>query len=231
MNKDVVFLVAGDPLSLSTDIPEPWRQDVLISLLFSRLYANSKADKLFAAGQWYTNFSAAMEKVKWRREAYKGFSFEPGIDDVVVLRDLVKKKSEFLLGVNQKAQLERLMSCIEESLETEMTGAMLRKHAVANSPAENKSDFSTIALQLSFVGSGPVIYTVFVCFSTTEEVEVDFINQRFVGRRVVGKISVDVSKQVLDKSGYERARMREKLMDQLPDSIDEFIVDLAAEDS
>ncbi|MNL72015.1 hypothetical protein D3C87_1972560 [compost metagenome] len=79
------------------------------------------------------------------------------------------------------------------------------------------------------MGAGPVVYSAFVQCGTIEDVEVDFINQRFVGEHIVGKVSIDVSKQVLDKAEYEKARMQDKILSRLPDSTDEFIFDITSQ--
>jgi hypothetical protein len=229
MNKDIVFLVAGDPLSISTDIPDFWRKEVLSSLLYSRLYANSKVNRLVAPDQWYKNFSNAMGKVKWGREAYKSYSFEPEVGAVVALQDLVGARLGSLFGLSQAPQFERLMASVEDSLNTEVAGAKLRQRAVVSTPGEKDSVISTIALQLSFVGAGPVVYSAFVHFATVEDVEVDFINQRFLGEHIVGKVSIDVSKQLLDKAGYEEDRMQDQILSKLPDSTDKLIFDITSQ--
>jgi hypothetical protein len=170
-----------------------------------------------------------MGKVKWGREAYKSYSFEPGVGAIVALKDLVNARLGSLFGSSQAPQFERLMASVEDSLNTEVVGAKLRQRAVASAPGEKDSVISTIALQLSFVGAGAVVYSAFVHFGTIEDVDVDFINQQFVGEHIVGKVSIDVSKQLLDKAGYEKDRMQDKILSQLPDSTDELIFDITSQ--
>lgn len=221
--------MAGDPLSISTDIPVFWRGEVLNSLLYSRLYANSKVDRGVAPDGWYKNFSNAMEKVKWEGEAFKNYSFEPEADDVVVLQGLVSARIGSLLGSGQASRLEYLIASLEDSLSTEEVGKKFRQCTVASVSEEKDSTLSTITLLLSFVGNGAVVYSAFVHFVTAEDVEADFINQRFSGKHIVGSVSIDVSKRVLNKAGYEEDRIRDKILSKLPDSTDELICDLASQ--
>lgn len=226
MNKDVVFLVAGDPLSLSVDISDIWREETLHSLLYSRLYASSKVDRFVAPDQWYKSFASAMGQVKWGREVHGSYSFEPEVDAIVVLQNLIKTRLGSLFGANQTLQFGRLMSSVEGALNAEAAGTIFRQRAVANAPGQKDSVYSAIVLQLGVVAAGPVVYSAFVHFCTTEEVEVDFINQRFAGEHIVGKVSIDVSQRRLDMAAYEKNRIREKILTQLPDSMDELIFDL-----
>ncbi|POA18666.1 hypothetical protein C1886_15695 [Pseudomonas sp. FW300-N1A1] len=229
MNKDSVFLVAGGLLCVLDGFPESWREDVLNTLLFSQLYASSEENKFSSTEQWHARYISAMGMAKWSRPVYRSDSFEPDKDEVVVLKDLLRKKILDVLGDNQIEPLERMIGCIEQSPDPLVVWAMLKEHAVATVQTEEASEVSTIVLQVRLLGAGPVVYSVFACFSTTEEVEVDFFNQRFVGSHIVGKVSLDVSLHVLDKVSYKRSKVREKILDELPDTKNELVLDLSSE--
>lgn len=231
MNKDSVFLVAGDLLCILDDFPEPWREDVINVLLFSQLYAGSKENKFSSAEQWHAHCIEALGVAKWNRPVYRSESLEPDKDEVVVLKDLLRKKILDVFGDKQIEPLERVIGCIEQSPDPLVVWAMLKEHAVATVRTEEASEVSTIVLQVRLLGRGPVVYSAFACFSTTEEVEVDFFNQRFVGSHIVGKVSLDVSLHVLDKVSYKRSKVREKILDELPDTKNELVLDLSSERS
>ncbi len=163
--------------------------------------------------------------MKWNRQVFRGYDFEPDKDEVVVLNDLVQKKIFEVLGTNQ---FEQMMGCVEQSPDPQVTWAVIKEHAVAIGQSENASEVSSIVLQVRLLGEGPIIYSAVVCINTSEKVEVDFFNQRFLGCHVVGKVTVDVARHVLDKAGYERSGIREKVLGQLLDTKDTLVLDLSS---
>jgi len=77
MIKDDVVVVAGNVLSVSSDVVDPWKEAVISSLLFSRLYANSQADRFAQAQQWYKDYDDALGRLKWELKANRSNDFEP----------------------------------------------------------------------------------------------------------------------------------------------------------
>ncbi|WP_454837765.1 hypothetical protein [Pseudomonas mohnii] len=226
MIKDDICLVAGNLLLVAGGFSQRLREDLLDSVLFSQLYAGAKVVKWSDAESWYTECATAMERVKWQRTVYKNSSFEPKDDAGFSIRDSVVNQVHSLFGKNLVEKFEQLINCIEHSFVEEAVGKVLREHAVATEKTSDDADFSTIALQMGVLGPGPVLYSGFVCFRTSEEVEVDFLNQCFSGTHIVGEVSIDFAKQQLDRAAFERSRMREKIIAQLPDSRDGLILEL-----
>ena len=218
MIKDDVVVVAGNVLSVSSDVVDPWKKAVISSLLFSRLYANSQADRFAQAQQWYKDYDDALGRLKWELRANKSNDFEPVDGSVIVVKDLIKTQMVDVLGSAQAEQFERLMRSIELASSAEMLAAQVGEHAVVKVAVNEIHEASCLALQLSLVGQGPVVCSVFVRFDTTQEVDFDFFNQNFMSEHIVGKVSVDVSQRVLNKVSYEKSRMREMITSKLPEA-------------
>jgi hypothetical protein len=218
MIKDDVVIVAGNVLSVSSDVVDPWRKDVIGSLLFSRLYANSQADRFAEAQQWYKDYDDALGRLKWELRASKSNDFEPVDGSVIVLKDLISTHLVDAPSSAQAEQFERLMHSIELASNAEMLAAQVGEHAVVKVAVDDIHEASCLALQLSLVGQGPILCSVFVRFDTTQEVDFDFFNQDFMSEHIAGKVSVDVSLRVLNKVSYEKSRMREMIASKLPEA-------------
>jgi hypothetical protein len=218
MIKDDVVVVAGNVLSVSSDVVDPWKEAVISSLLFSRLYANSQADRFAQAQQWYKDYDDALGRLKWELKANRSNDFEPMEGSVIVVKDLIKTQMVDALGSAQAEQFERLMRSIELASSAEMLAAQVGEHAVVKVAVNDIHEASCLALQLCLVGQGPVICSVFVRFDTTQEVDFDFFNQNFMSEHIAGKVSVDVSLRVLNKGSYEKSRMREIIASKLPEA-------------
>jgi len=230
MKSDDLLLVAGNVLYVSAELSQSWKTDVLNTLLFSGLYASSKQDKFFDVERWGIDYSKAMVNAKWNRSIYRSVDVEPEKDEVVVLSELVYKKISDVLGAGPAQQFGRMLTCIEQSPAPQGILPILRKCAVSTigGEAEDVSQSSTIVLQISLLGEEFVIHSVLIYLRTSEEIEVDFFNQGFVGGELMDKISVDVLQYSLDKKGYEKARVRENILKALPDTKDEMIIDLCS---
>ena len=228
MNKDDVCLVAGNLLLIEAGFVQRLRSDLINSVFFSQLYADSQAGKFAAPEKWYKGCANAMEKIKWQRPDYTSRDFEPEFDTQITLKDFIGNKFLELFGMKQSSGIERLMDSIEHSHDKKI-GLALRDHSVASIKKVGDSEISTIALQLGLFGAGPALHSVFICFSTIEEVETDFFNQCFSGEHIVGQVSVDIARQVLDLPAFERGRIAEKILEQLPDSRDQLVLELSAE--
>ncbi|VVN81884.1 hypothetical protein [Pseudomonas fluorescens] len=211
MIKDDVVIVAGNVLSISSDVVDPWREDVISSLLFSRRYANSQADRFAEAQQWCKYYDGALGRLKWELRAGKSNDFEPVDGSVIVVKDLIREKLVDILNSTRVEQFERLMRSIELTSNADMLAAQVEEHAAVKAAVDGVHDVSCVALQLSLVGQGPVVCSVFVRFDTTQEVDFEFFNQDFTSEHIVGKVSVDVSQRVLNKVMYEKSRMREMI--------------------
>ncbi|WP_339498450.1 hypothetical protein [Pseudomonas silesiensis] len=218
MIKDDVVIVAGNVLSVSSDVVDPWRKDVIGSLLFSRLYANSQADRFAEAQQWYKDYNDALGRLKWELRTGRSNDFEPVDGSVIVVKDLIREKLVEVLNSTQAELFERLIRSIELASSAQMLAAQVEEHAVVKVVVDGIHEVSCFALQLSLVGQGPVVCSVFVRFDTTQEVGCEFFKQNFMSEHIVGKISVDVSQRVLNKVTFEKSRMREMIASKLSEA-------------
>lgn len=225
MTKDDMFIVEGNFLSVPGDFPVAWKSDVVDSLLFSQLYADSNANRFDDAGGWYKSYRKSMGHVKWEQQAYNGNGFTPENGDVVVLKDLIEEKMGFLEG----GRLEYLLYCIRHFVREKLRHAALRQEEVTGVGEKRDVVVSTISLQLSVVEQGAIVYSMVVNFRTSEEVEADFFVQKFLGKHVVGKVNVDVSEQVLNKADYEKDGMRKKIAGHLSGKKEAGIVEIFSE--
>jgi hypothetical protein len=227
MIKDDVFLVAGNLLSLSRSVNDSWKKDVLDSILFSRLYAGSKSDRFSSARQWHNYYIEAMGQLKWALVSSKSTRFELGDGTNFVLRHLIQDKLATIMVSAQTEQFERLMSATAQGL-AEVLTTSAGDNAVVCFSTNNTLELKTFALQLSLVGQGPVVYSAFVHFTTTQDVESDFFNQELLSDMVVGEINIEIVRQVLNKVTYERSRMREKVLSSLPEEKSQLVLELTS---
>lgn len=229
MVKDDVLLVAGNLTSVSVGVSEAWRSNVVDSILFSQLYASSKISKFSDSQQWYKNYTEAMSKTKWKTGGYRFSSveFDEGLS--IFLNVLIQKRLGSVVGLPQTEQFERLMSSIQQGCAAEAIASLTEEHAMVYQVEEKTSTVSTVVLHVSLVARGPAIYSVFVCFKTTQEVERNFFHQEFKSELIVGEIGIGISQLVLDKDAYEKARMREKILRSLPEVTAPLVLDITAQ--
>lgn len=223
-----VMLVAGNLLSISLGLPDSWRDDVLNSLLFSQMYANSQVEKFDKPDKWYTAHANAMSQTKWRRTSYKSNYFQPDRDAIITLQNLIRENLLGRLDKNHGEQVESMIRRIQKLSDADGVQSVFRKHVITTAQPEVQSAVvsavSTVALQISLIDSGPIAYSAFVSFSTSEAVEVDIFKQCFSGKDIVGEISVDFSQHELNKVDYEKNNVRKNILSSLPGTKDNLIL-------
>lgn len=228
MDKDVVLSVAGNVSSISVELAEAWRKDVIDSMLFARLYADSNVDRFAQSQQWYKYHSEAMSKSKWEVGSHRFSSYEPGESSSFVLKQLIQNRMS--LDLAQAEQFDRLMNCIQRNSAAELITSSAGKHTLVCQSGGQTSMVSTIALQISLAVRGPGLCTGFVYFKTGQAVSDDLFNQEFKSELVSGEVIIGVTKLVLNKASYERARMREKILASLPEVSAPLVLNLSADD-
>lgn len=226
MVMDDVFLVAGSLISVSTGLALPRRQDALQSLLFSHLYANSKADRFSDADKWYKEFNNAMGRLKWNLSVYRHFRFAPSDDDVLVLRELTQQKLQGVIDSSQRDSFDRLIRDVDLSPVAEVLATAEGEHAMVKTVESGTHNLSEIVLQAGLIGPGANISSVFISFKTSQHIEREFIAQDFAGEQIVGDITVDISRHVLNEASYENSRMRSIIASKLPNASEALILDL-----
>lgn len=217
MVKDDVLLVAGNLTSVSVDVVEAWRKEVIDSILFSRLYANSKVDRFAESQQWSKYYSEAMGVLKWQVGSSKFTSLELNDGGSFVLKHLIRDKLKSVVDLSRVEQYERLMYSIEQNPAAEVIASSAGEHAIVRQFKGGGIKISTVVLQVSLIGRGPDICSVFVCFDTAQEVKHDFLSQEFKNDLIFAELNIGVSKLMLNKASYEKARTREKVIDSLPE--------------
>jgi hypothetical protein len=228
MVKDDVLLVAGNFTSVSIDVFEVLKKDVVDSILFSQLYASSKVVKFSDSRKWYESYTEALSKSKWKTGGHKFSRVELGEGVSVVLNSLIHKRLASVAGFPQVEQFERLMNSIQSDVAAEAIASTTEEHAMVCKVEGKASAVSNVVFNVNLVGQGPVIYSVFVCFNTEQKVESNFFHQEFKSELVVGEIDIGISQFVLDKYAYEKSRMREKILCSLPDDTASLVLDITA---
>jgi hypothetical protein len=126
-----------------------------------------------------------------------------------------------------------MISRVEHLPCAKVVQAVFRENVISTVQTEVRSTgkpaVSTIALQLSLIEPGPIAYSAFVRFSTSEVVDADVSQQCFLGEYIVGSISIDFSQQELDKVGYEKYNVRNKVLSSLPGTKDNLILVVPSE--
>lgn len=230
MIRDDVFLVAGNLTSVSADVLEKWKKDVVDSILFSQLYASSKISKFSDSQRWYENYTEAMAKTKWKTDGFRFSKIELDEGETVVLNVLVQKRIGSVVGLPQTEQFEQLMCSIQQGCAVEAMASLTEDHAMVFQDKGKTSTLSTVVLHVSLVGRGPAICSALVCFKTTQKIKRNFLNQEFKSELIVGEIDIGISQLVLDRNAYEKALMREKILVSLPEITDPLVLDITAKD-
>jgi hypothetical protein len=167
--------------------------------------------------------------LKWKSGGYRYVEVEMVDNVLVVLKRLIRDKLSSMAGLSLVEQFERLMCNIQQECVAEAIASSTEDHAMVYKVEGEDSVVSTVTLHVSMVGAGPAIYSAFVCFKTTQEVKSGFFNQAFKSELVVGEIGIGISKLVLDKAGYEKARIREKVLDSLPEVTAPLVLNITPE--
>lgn len=228
MNRDDLLLVAGNVLSVSTEVSPSWKSDGVNTLLFSALHASSMRNKFVDTERWGAEFSKAMGKAKWNRSGYRSVVVEPDKEEVFTIRERLHKTITDTWGAGPVQQWELIQARIEQSPAPLEVWALLGGSVVsaAGTEVEKTAGASTLALQMNLLGEGGVIHALFIYFSTTEQVDADFYNQAFLGGALVGGLTLEVMQYTLDKKGYERDRIREIILGKLAGAADTMVIEL-----
>jgi hypothetical protein len=233
-----VVLVAGNLLSISGELPDFMEDDVLNSLLFSQLFASNKVAKFAAPGEWYKADAKAMTQVKWLGIQNSFIRFAPVKNSIITLQELIQKNLLNHLSQKQGIRVDSMMARMGCLTEEEAVRTLFRGQVINTMSAETdfsgagvKPAVSTIALQVSLVEPGPVLYSIFINFSTTEVIGSDVLSQHFSGRNIVASISVDFAQRELDKVAYQKENIRGKILSALPDKKDELMLRVPSEKS
>lgn len=228
MNRDDLLLVAGNVLSVSTEVSPSWRSDAVNTLLFSALHASSMRDKFVDTERWGAEFAKAMGKAKWNRSGYRSVVVEPDKEEMITVRERINKTISDLWGAGPVLQWELIQERIEQSPAPLEVWALLGGSvvSVAGTELEKTAGTSTLVLQINLLGEEGVIHSLFIHFSTAEQVDADFFNQAFLGGELLGALTVEVTQYTLDKKGYERSQIRELILSKLAGAADTMVVEL-----
>lgn len=226
MLKDEVVLIPGGLLSIANGLPEAWRQKLKYSLLYAHLYARAAGDRFDALVKWRSGYSRAMENLEWATLANKTSSFKPKSDAVIVLSDLLKERFISEVKLQEAAQLDRLMTCVEDALGSEALGAAIREQLLSPVQSQDRSE-TTVFVHISLIGTGLIVYSVSVRFRTSQCVDEAFFKQHFTGKHVLGQASVNVSTKQLSTARYVRNGIEEKVRRGLPGNADTLAVELS----
>ena len=220
MDKDVVLSVAGNLCCVSLEVPEEWSRDVVDSMLFARLYADSNADRFSASQEWYKCQSDAMSQLKWGVSSNKSSTFQPGENSSFLLKSLIEDKMGLSALANSPLakQLQYLFRSVQQGEGEQIVASLPDIYSLVHRRDTGISTISTVVAQVSLVGKGTVLYTAFVSFKTTEKVCTDFFSQKFSGELVLGEVVIIVAQLVLNKARYEKFRIREKVISSLPEA-------------
>ena len=226
MVEDDVLLLAGNLAYVSGEVAEGWRKDVVNSILFSQLYANSQVDRFAESQQWFKYYAGAFGWLKWKGGGYRFVSV--GLDECVSfdLNNLIQVKLGSLVDLPQVKHFERLMYSVRQEFAVEVIASSTGNAAIFRQVEEKASTVSTVVLNVSLVGAGPAIYSVFVCFKTRQRVESDIFNQTFRSEFLLGEFGIGYSKFVLNKADYEKGGVRQKVLDSLPADTAPFVRDI-----
>ncbi|MHC8303976.1 hypothetical protein [Pseudomonas sp. PB3P13] len=228
MDKDSVFMVAGNLVSVSAGISPQWGEDVLNSLLFAGLYANSQVDRFYSAQQWSKENDTAMEQLKWNLSSSTSYNFLPDAKDGFVLKDSVMHQLNAALGAVHSAQMGRLLDSLQVPTVAEALAAETEEHALFRLSKVNTQKVATFFLRCSLVEPGPAVSNVSVFFKTTEDIGNGFLSQQFKSAFILGEVIMQVSRRVLDKKAYERKDLRKTVKEMLPSDRDHLICDLSS---
>ncbi|MHC8404466.1 hypothetical protein [Pseudomonas sp. TMB3-21] len=226
MIKDDVSIVAGNFVSIGAGFSTQWDEDVVNSLLFAELYANSEADRFQNPQQWSIENSKAMRQLKWDLSSSTTYSYTPDAILGFVLEEAVMQKLNAALGAAHNIQMGRLIDALQKPSVAEGLMAETGEHAVFRVSTVSTQQVATFCLRYSLVEPGPAVSNVLVFFKTTEDVDAGFMGHRFESETILGEVTVQVTRRVLDKKYYERKGLRSLVKEMLPSERDHLICNL-----
>jgi hypothetical protein len=178
--------------------------DVLDSLLFAQLVADSKAEKFEAPDIWFQNYRNELRALKWTETASRREAFEPEDTSSIVLSELIKDKLLSELPVTQAREISEMLDCIFALPETAPASLLFNEHAFKRG-GKVKGE-STIAFEVSILEKTSTLSSLFIAFKTTNVVDSNPFSQRFAGCRVVGEVVTRFSRRHWGRTGYQSRR-------------------------
>lgn len=212
-------VVAGHLVAGSAEVEPSVRQDVLDSLLFSQLFADGKCAKFDASVQWLAEHDNALRHSKWTLSNLR--------TNELKLRDPQRLDLARLLDDELLSRLPRvaaddvraMLKGIGASQHDEAPQLLFRDHALKVlsdeipddslpvDPAEPPAPRVTVvALMLSYMAPGEVLYTCVVTFKTTEAVEGNLFEQSFTGSQIVSPVDIRFIERHLDIDAFAKVR-------------------------
>ncbi|OCR26529.1 hypothetical protein AFK24_03085 [Pseudomonas syringae] len=181
-------LVVGSLLSSDAGIPPPVMKDVLDSLLFFQLYADTKVSRFDPSAAWFEYFDQAVLKLKWTTSDYEGDVGPPQSDLCISISVLVEKVLSKYLASKQVEEVKEMMTCIGSLAEDNQASLLFRQQTVkASAEVPGRTD---VFLQIDLLDPGLRLSSLFVIFGTTSEVGHDLWHQTFPEASLVDDVQV-----------------------------------------
>ncbi|MCJ2372478.1 hypothetical protein [Pseudomonas sp. RGM 3321] len=196
------IMLSGQLLSVRSMPSSVTLNDISDALLCSQLYADSKADRFDAPALWYMRYGKAMQELKWTSSYYQRYAFEPAPLTGISCEWLIEQ------GASSHpwdlAHFKALLRCMARLAPDDNLASLFHRSTVKE--RVEKPGASTITLQLSTLDEAATLTSLFMTFTTTDELKPNAYRQVFASGSIMGEIDIRCSRYTWDIKGYEQVR-------------------------
>ncbi|MGV6396569.1 hypothetical protein ACTUVN_002003 [Pseudomonas caspiana] len=199
------YVSAGHVLFFASGVSEQRKEDVINSSLYMQLSASDKYQKYDNVEEWSGKCKKLMTLFGWLslREDSQQYS-----DDSQTSFQLDQRLLALLgstLPATLVARFQRFLADLRSPSSSHVGLALLHEYAVDSRPDRNQA---SLALQISFVGPGSVMTTVFLSSKMLQPISPPAMAAHFAADRKIGSLDITVVSMEIIERQYRRVRGR-----------------------
>ena len=199
------YVSAGHVLFFASGVSEQRKEDVINSSLYMQLAASDKYQKYDNVQEWSGKCKKLMTLFGWLglREDSQQYS-----DESQTSFQLDQRLLELLgstLPATMVARFQRFLADLRNPSSSHAGLSLLQEYAVDSRPDR---DQASLALQISFVGPGSMITTVFLSSKMLQPISLPAVAAHFAAERTIGNLDVTVVSMEFVERQYRRVRGR-----------------------
>ncbi|MBW0237449.1 hypothetical protein [Pseudomonas sp. D1HM] len=222
-----VKVVAGQLLLLSKSLAPGHKEDVVQSLLFAQLYANSRADKFCQALEWDKYQVKALQEARWITTLVQTRSNQPSPRQVMSVSRLLTLQLGSVLEEGASVRLDAVSRALTALARTPVARQVFDEACLMRTAmcvTEDSAPASRVSLQVTLVEPGALAVSIQIGFTTRVAFADDLLTRRFSGLDVDGAVVTSVTRTELDIPNY--ARVRSKILTALGTQQETLVVEV-----
>lgn len=206
-----VKVVAGQLLLLSKSLAPGHKEDVVQSLLFAQLYANSRADKFCQALEWDKYQVKALQEARWITTLVQTRSNQPSPRQVMSVSRLLTLQLGSVLEEAASVRLDAVSRALTALARTPVARQVFDEACLMRTAmcvTEDSAPASRVSLQVTLVEPGALAVSIQIGFTTRVAFADDLLTRRFSGLDVDGAVVTSITRTELDIPNYARVRSK-----------------------